>query len=113
MALPFDDDVLQGQISSSGTTVVTAATGERILCGPLLLHNATGSSVSAVEVFIVPNGGSAGSSNRNEYFSAILSNKSERVNLTGITLRDGMALHLDAGTNNAINYTFSFTRRTN
>lgn len=110
MALQVDN--VKGQLANSAGALLTSGTNQAFSIQKVTIHNASGADVDDVKFYIYASGGSASTSTQFTEVGSILDTETLTVNLSGHTLKDGDVLAAEAGTNNAVNYIISYTKRT-
>jgi hypothetical protein len=103
---------VKGQLANSAGALLTATANETFFITKITLHNASGSSVANIKLYIYASGGSASTSTQVIEIASLADTETRTVALNNHFLRDGDVLAGEAGTNNAVNYVISYTQRT-
>jgi hypothetical protein len=102
----------KGQLAALAVALVTSGTNQTFFLQKITLHNASGSDVSNVKIYIYASGGSATDATQFIEIGSIADTETVTVSLGNHVLRNGDVLAGVAGTGSAVNYIVSYAKRT-
>jgi hypothetical protein len=103
---------VKGQLSNSAGALLTAGSNQTFFIQKITLHNASGSDVANVKLYIYASGGSVLDSTQFIEIGSIADGETQTVNLGNHVLYNGDIMAGVAGTNTAVNYLISYAKRT-